>query len=60
MNIQKIIKNTCKAGALALALTSSAQVFGQTVPPEGGNEIVHNSNREIRWVANNDASNHNE
>ncbi|EAY29520.1 hypothetical protein [Microscilla marina] len=60
MNIQKIIKNTFKAGALALALTSSAQVFGQSVPPQGGKEIVHNSNQEIRWVANSDASNHNE
>ncbi|WP_299453559.1 cell surface protein [uncultured Microscilla sp.] len=60
MNIQKIIQNTFKAGALALALTSSVQVFGQSVPPEGGKEIVHNSIKEIRWVANSDASNHNE
>ncbi|WP_299453556.1 cell surface protein [uncultured Microscilla sp.] len=60
MNIQKIIKNTFKAGALALALTSSAQVFGQSVPPKGGNTLVQNSEKEIRWLANNDGSNHNE
>ncbi|EAY29521.1 hypothetical protein [Microscilla marina] len=60
MNIQKIIKNTFKAGALALALTSSAQVFGQTVPPVGTNTLVQNSDHEIRWLANNNGSNHNE
>lgn len=31
MNIQKILKNTLKAGALTLALTTSSQVFGQHV-----------------------------
>ena len=60
MHIQKIIKRTLKVGVLAVALLTSGQVMGQTLPPNPTSYYDINENREIRLRANNDQSNHNE
>lgn len=60
MHIQKIIKRTLKAGFLAIALLTSGQVMGQTLPPMPSSYYDISSNMEIRLWGNYDKSKYNE